>query len=171
MLENLDAEQAAIRLESNQLVMLPASTLIKRDDGNYEVGFSLKRFQEEGVIVIPVVEEHLNVDKRQVERGVRITKTVRTEDVVVDEPLHREDIDVERVMINRYVDDDALPVRYDGDTMIIPLVEEVLVVEKRRLLREEIHIKRQKRTVNNPQVHTLRHEEVQVEREDETQNP
>ena len=59
--------------------------------------------------------------------------------------------------------------RHEGDVTIIPLIEEVLVVEKRLLLREEIRVSRRKTTVNNPQVYTLRREDVQVERDDETQ--
>ncbi|MEP7290442.1 MAG: YsnF/AvaK domain-containing protein [Chloroflexota bacterium] len=168
-LESMGTEQALLRLEDNRLVSVPCSMLVKQDDGSYRVAFSLKRFEQEGSIVIPVVEETLNVGKQEVVRGVRIVKTVRAEDIVVDEPLQREDIDVERVMVNRYVED-TQPVRYEGDTTIIPLIEEVLVVEKRLLLREEIHIKRQKKTVNNPQVYTLRREDMQVERDDETEN-
>jgi uncharacterized protein (TIGR02271 family) len=167
-LESMDTEKAMLRLQNNRLVAVPRSMLIEQGDGSYQVAFSLKRFELDGSIVIPVVEEVINVDKREIESGVRIIKTVRTEDIVVDEPLHREDVDVERVMVNRYVED-TQPVRYEGDTTIIPLIEEVLVVEKRLLLREEIHVKRHKKTINDPQVYTLRREDVQVERDDETQ--
>lgn len=166
-LESMDEQQAMLRLENARLVILPRDTLVEQDDGNYRVAFSLNRFQQEGVMVIPVIEETINVGKREVERGVRIVKTVRTEDIVVDEPLHREDIDVERVMVNRYVEEPQ-PIRYEGDVTIIPLFEEVLVVEKRLLLREEIHIIRQQKTIHNPQVYTLRREEVQVERDNES---
>jgi stress response protein YsnF len=43
-------------------------------------------------------------------------------------------------------------------------VEEVLVVEKRLMLREEIHIRQQRIETHQPQRVTLRSEEVQVER-------
>lgn len=50
---------------------------------------------------------------------------------VVDLPLLRETAQVVRVAINRQVDG-PVPIRHDGDTMIIPvLFQEVLVVEKR----------------------------------------
>ena len=45
--------------------------------------------------------------------------------------------------IKRIVDQPA-EIRQDGDTLIIPLMEEVLVVEKRLMLREELHIKRRR---------------------------
>ena len=37
-----------------------------------------------------------------------------------------------------------MPVREEHDTTIISVVEEVLVVEKRWMLREEIHIRKQR---------------------------
>jgi len=169
LLETLDDQQAVVRLEEGRLISLPRTALVAQDDGSYRVAFDLTRFQEEGVMVIPVTREEVNVDKRETERVIRISKTVRSEDVVVDEPLHHEEINVERVAINRYVEE-PLPVRHEGDTTIIPLIEEVLVVEKRLLLREEIHVSRRSTTVNSSQVYTLRREDVQVERDDERQS-
>jgi stress response protein YsnF len=55
-------------------------------------------------------------------------------------------------------------VREDNGTTIIPVMEEVLVVEKRWMLREEIHIRRRRIETHQPQHITLRSEEVQVER-------
>jgi len=56
-------------------------------------------------------------------------------------------------------------VRTEGDTLIIPLFEEVLVVEKRLVLRQEIHLTR--RMVSEPfeQEVVLRRTEAEVERE------
>jgi stress response protein YsnF len=67
------------------------------------------------------------------------------------------------VPINRIVTE-ALPVRYEGDTTIISLLEEVLVVEKRLMLREEVHIKRVHKEVHKPQEVLLREERVEVVR-------
>ncbi len=58
-------------------------------------------------------------------------------------PLFREDCEVQRVEVKRIIDKPA-EIRHEGDTMIIPLMEEVLVVEKRLMLREELHIKRRR---------------------------
>ena len=55
-------------------------------------------------------------------------------------------------------------VRHDGDTMIVPVYEEVLVVRKRLMLKEELHITRRKREVSRPQTVSVRREEVEVER-------
>jgi stress response protein YsnF len=60
-------------------------------------------------------------------------------------PLFREDCEVERVQVKRMLDQPA-EIRQDGDTLIIPLMEEVLVIEKRLMLREELHIRRRRET-------------------------
>jgi uncharacterized protein (TIGR02271 family) len=114
--------------------------------------------------VVPVVAEELQVQKRVVETGrVRLTKVVHERETVVDEPLLRDEVEVTRVPIQRVVEAPP-PVREDNGTTIIPVVEEVLVVEKRWMLREEIHIRRRRIETHQPQHITLRSEEVQVER-------
>ena len=68
-----------------------------------------------------------------------------------------------RVPVNRFVET-APQVRYEGETMIVPVLREVVVVEKRIELIEELHItKRTIQTQVSQQV-TLRTEEVTVER-------
>jgi uncharacterized protein (TIGR02271 family) len=166
-LESLDAQEARLRFEDGQLITVPSSSLIAQEDGSYRVDFSLTRFSQDGVMVIPLVAEDVRLDKQEVRRQVRVTKTVKPQDVNLNAELHQEDVDIEHVEINRYVDE-PLSVRYEGDTTIIPLVEEVLVVEKRLLLREEIRVTRRKYTREYSQVYTLRREDVHVEREDES---
>ena len=72
-------------------------------------------------------------------------------------------VTITRVPIQRVVDG-PVPVREENGTTIISIVEEVLVVEKRLMLREEIHIRQQRIETHQPQRVTLRSEEVQVER-------
>lgn len=114
-------------------------------------------------IVIPVIAEELEVATREVARlGVRLTKTVSERTETVDVPLMEERTEVERVTINRVVD--APPaVRYEGDAMIVPVLEEVLVTEKRLVLREELHIRKWQTQVRKPQTITLRREHVRVD--------
>ena len=115
---------------------------------------------------IPVVEEQVHVDKKTVETGrLRISKDVHEEEVTVDLPTVYEEADVERVKINQYVDTPPPPIRYEGDKMIIPVVKEVLVVEKRTLVVEELHITKRIRETHEAQQVTLRKESVQVDRQ------
>jgi uncharacterized protein (TIGR02271 family) len=104
--------------------------------------------------VLPVIVEELDVHTRWVETGtVRITKRVQEREVLVDEPLWRDEVDITR-----------MPVRVEGDTMIVSLLEVVLVVEKRWWLTEELCIRPQRVETHHPQQVTLRREEARVER-------
>lgn len=115
--------------------------------------------------VVPVVAETLNVSKRQLERGrVVVHKRVVTQQTTVDELLKDEQVEINRVPVNKIVEA-AGPNRSDGDTLIIPLYEEVLVVEKRLVLIEELHITKRVREHRDPQQVTLRREEVDIERQ------
>ena len=116
--------------------------------------------------VIPVVEEVLEVRCRRIETGkVRITKVVHEREAEVQSPRVREEVTIERVTLNRVVDA-PVAVRQEGDTLIIPVVEEVVVTEKRLIVKEELRIT--KRRIEEPasQQITLRREEVIVERLD-----
>lgn len=92
--------------------------------------------------VIPLVEEELAVGKRTVETGrVRVeTRTDFVEELVKSE-LSSSQFDVERVAVNQVVDE-APAVKTVGDVTVVPVLEEVLVVEKRLMLKEELHITR-----------------------------
>lgn len=113
---------------------------------------------------IPVIEEKVLVDKQVVEKGsVRIIKVVSEQEVPVNIPLIQEEHDIQRVPVNEYVDAPPPPVRYDGDTMIIPIVQEVLVVEKRLLVVEELHVTKNKVETQNTIHVNLRKEEVKID--------
>ena len=163
-LEALDAEHASLKLNDGRIVMIPRAALSQQADRSYHVEFSLARFLQDGVMVIPVVAEQIDVEKRNIERSVRVKKSVESTDFTVDEDLVREDVDIEHVMVNRYVDV-APQIREEDGVTVIPLIEEVLVVEKRLLLREEIRITRRQSTEKFHEVYTLQREKVHVERD------
>jgi len=114
--------------------------------------------------VIPVIHEQATVSKRVVETGrVRIAKHVREYEEVVDVPHYQEEVTIERVPVNQQVD--ATPeIRREGDTTIIPVVEERYVVEKRLFVVEELHVKRERHERHNPQTVRVLKEHVEVER-------
>jgi uncharacterized protein (TIGR02271 family) len=113
--------------------------------------------------VIPVIEEEVGVSKRKVDTGItRITKKVHEREEVIDEPLLQEEVQVERIAVNRYVEE-PVPVRREKDKTIIPVFEEVLVVEKRLMLKEELHISKRTKEVRKPQEAVVRSEEVDID--------
>lgn len=121
-------------------------------------------------LVIPVIEEKAFIDKQIVETGkVRISKRVSEHEEVIDEPLHVEKVIVERIPVNQYVDESP-QVRHEGDTMIIPVVEEQIVIQKRLVLVEELRVRKQIVETHEPQSVTLRKEEIDVKRIAETEN-
>jgi len=116
-------------------------------------------------LVVPVLQEVMEVGSRKVESGrVRINKQVSHHEAVVEEPLMREQVVVERVPINKIWEGPAPSQRYEADMLIIPVLEEVLVFEKRLMLKEELRISRSQKIVQEPQTVDLRTEHVTVER-------
>ena len=115
-------------------------------------------------LVIPVIAEEITVGKKIIESGkVRISKRISEHEELVDVPLFREEVRVERVPINLFVE--ALPpVRQEGDTMIIPVVEEQIVIQKKLLLVEELRVRKEVVEHHQPQTVNLRKEEVEIKR-------
>ncbi len=114
--------------------------------------------------VIRLAEEQLTVDKRTVETGrvrVRRTTTERVRKVVV--PLASDNFEVRRVQIGKEVKK-APPVRETRTEIIIPVVEEVLVVERRLVLREELHVRKVRTVERHTEQVTLRVQQATVER-------
>ena len=119
---------------------------------------------------IPVLEEQAWVGKRVVDtgRGVRIHKTVAEHPVQVDERLMREGVEVSHVAVDRIVALDQAPsARYEGDTLVVPVLEEVLVVERRLRIKEELRITRTRREEHHAETIMLKTEQVSVERFEE----
>ena len=113
---------------------------------------------------VPVVEETVTVDKRRNVTSTVRARTVTHENLVtVDEPMLSEQVDIERVPIDRFVDA-PLPVRQEGETTIIPIVEEVVVVEKRLKLVEEVRLTKRQTIKHEPQTIATRRQEVIVDR-------
>ena len=91
---------------------------------------------------VALFEEELAIDKKTVVTGqVRVQTFVDSEDVLLRGTVTRGVVDVQRVPIDRHVAV-APPVREEGELLIIPVLEERLVVEKRLFLVEELHIRR-----------------------------
>jgi stress response protein YsnF len=115
--------------------------------------------------VIPLVEETATIGKREVLTGrVRVQTVTDTVEELARADVKRESVEVTRVPIDRMVET-APEVRTEGDVTILPVVEEVLVVEKRLVLKEELHIRRRVETENVEVPVSLRKQRAVVERE------
>lgn len=114
--------------------------------------------------VIPVIQEQATAYKRVVETGkVRISKHVREYVELVDIPHFQEEVKVERVPVNQFVET-APGVRTEGDVTIIPILEEKYVLEKKLVLVEELHVRKERNESHQPQKVKVLKEEVEVNR-------
>lgn len=153
--------RVAVRLSSGERLDLPLELLEPQPGGAYRVPFAFSALAGETLLE---VEERLRVEKRVRETGrIRLTTRVETRVEVVDEPLLREAVEIERIPINRYVETPAA-VRQEDDVTIVPVHEEVLVVERRLLLKEEVRLVRRRTEAREPQEVSLRRQHVEVER-------
>lgn len=91
--------------------------------------------------VLPLGEEKLQVEKKLVESG-RVRVSVRTETVeeTVRETLRSRSARVQRVPVGQEIDQ-VPETREEDGVLIIPVVEEVLVIVKKLYLKEEIHVR------------------------------
>jgi uncharacterized protein (TIGR02271 family) len=169
--------EVLVRLADGRALMTSLDALAPQADGTYRLTLGagggddeLRRLEValESAggrrVVVPVVEEQLLVGKRAVETGrVVVRKRVVEEQQAFEQALNKEEVHVERVTVERFVDGPVAD-RQEGDTLVLPVLEEVLVVEKRLMLREEVRITRRVRPVQQREEVTLRREEVEIER-------
>lgn len=121
------------------------------------------RTDETDEVVIPLAEERARIDTRERVVGrVRVRTETREEDVEVAEALRSSRVEVERVPVDRFVDE-APAVREEEGVTIVPVLEEVLV--RRLVLREELHVRRVEEEREHRETVTLRTQEPVVDRE------
>ena len=99
--------------------------------------------------------EELAVAKRQVTRTVRVTRQTRSRDTLVKEAVTSTGVVIEHIPMGQFVDA-VPPIREEGDVTILPVVEEVLVTERRLRLVEEVCIRRVQTTTAHVETVKLR---------------
>jgi uncharacterized protein (TIGR02271 family) len=148
---------------------LPMDAFERVEDDRLYVGEAGRRSfagadaRDASEIRVPIAEERLDVDKRPVELGeVRLHKRVDQVEQVVREPVTRTDVEIERVKANRRVEGPVGP-REEGEWIVVPIVEELLVVRKVLMVTEEVRIRRRPVTEVREVRETVRRERVEVE--------
>lgn len=117
-------------------------------------------------VVVPVIEEEIATGIREVTTGsVRVDKRVEKRVRRVSAPVVHEDVEVRRVPINRVVDE-APKSRRQGNTVIVPVVEEEVIITKRLVLKEEIHIVKRRTRSRVVKEVELERERAQIRRLD-----
>ena len=114
---------------------------------------------------IPLLEEQATVTKREVTTGrVRISTHVENIDELAHADLLSDNVEITRVTIGERVVGPVPQVRTEGDLTILPIFEEVIVVEKQLLLKEELPIRKRRETDFVEVPLTLRRQWADVER-------
>ena len=109
---------------------------------------------------IELIEEELDVDTREVQAGeVRIRKDVVVEQRIVEVPVTREEVVIERHPVEGREASDL----NEDEEIRIPVMEEEVDVQKRPVVREEVSVGKRRvqgtRTVSEP----VRREEARIE--------
>jgi uncharacterized protein (TIGR02271 family) len=165
--------QLVVAFADGSRVVVPEDVLVRQPDGTYRLRLThatpvnqvVTGAATEESIVVPVVAETLTVEKRQVARStVRVRTRVETREEVVDEPLWREEVVIERVPVGTLVDGEVPTPHDEGGVVVIPILEEVLVVQKRVFHTENVRVSTRRTAIHRPQQVTLRREVVEVER-------
>jgi stress response protein YsnF len=136
-----DIEKSAARIETIMTSQEPGQTPDK----------PVEQTNDKDQVVVPLHAEEVSVAKRRVVTGqVKVGTITRESEQLVEELLEHEHVEVERIAIGKQVDK-APPVREEGDTLIIPILEEIVVVERRLLfLKEEVRVRRTRETGGRP---------------------
>lgn len=172
-----------VRLDgSGQVAGVPAADVDLRQSTADEVHLSISgadllqlaetaEERDEGHMTLPVHAEVLEPHVHDVPQGrVLIHKRVETQPVEEEIELEHEVVDVERVPIGEDIPE-IPPVRQEGDTTVVPVVEEILVVEKRLRLVEEVRITKRSQVVTETIRDELRRETIDIDEERDPGSP
>jgi len=122
-------------------------------------------------VVIPLLAEEVSVGKRQVATGrVKVSTVTHSREEQIEQLLESDRVEVERVPMGQVVP--RIPeVRTEGDTTIIPVVEETIVLQRQLVLKEEVRVRRIHETQNYRENVVLRQQEAVITRVPEDNNP
>lgn len=156
-----------VTLEDGQRIEIPRALVHAQSDGTYRFEQPLRerlKSRDDAPLVLPISVEEVQVATRLVERErLRVTTTVSTREESVEVPLVYEGLAVERVPVGRVVDAPSQP-WHEGHTLVVPVYEEQLVLQKRLVLKEEVRITRTRQEQTHRQQVELRQEHVNVEK-------
>lgn len=156
-------------LSERQRFAVPATSTTVNRDVNTTVNplpaqnVNVNRDVNQGETVLPVVEEELQVGKRQVERGgVRVYTHVSERPVEERVSLHEEHVNVDRRPVNRPINNADMAAFKEGSFDVTETAEE-LVVNKQARVVEEVVINKQAMDRTETVRDTVRRTDVDVE--------
>jgi hypothetical protein len=127
--------EKTIRLDNGQEITVPSAALKVQPDGS----FRLLRTETESAAPSPLGAPAAESSEASPE--------VLEPDQLRNAGFFQDEYDIEHVPVGRILDA-LVTQRQEGDTLILPVVEEVLVYRRKLYLREEIRITRRKKPVD-----------------------
>ncbi|HEX8220820.1 MAG TPA: YsnF/AvaK domain-containing protein [Chloroflexia bacterium] len=116
-------------------------------------------------IVVPLVDEYLEVRKEWVQSGeVIVRRSVQTSQQTIPVELLHEEVQVDRLPVNRpLAEGEQTQPWWDGEVMVVPVIEEEIVVSKRLVVREEVRISKRKVSRQEEVSDTIRSQQVHID--------
>ena len=116
-------------------------------------------------VVVPIYQEQASITKRHIVTGrVKVSRVTHQSEKLLTETLAQQKVTVDRIPIGKLIK--AVPkIREEGDVIIIPIVEEIPVVEHRLVLIEEVWVRRVRSKENHQERVILRCQEAVVTRD------
>src|SRR5512142_2344515 len=113
----------------------------RRSAQRYRYGVSAmsedRRTAEE---IIPVIEEQVVIGRERASTGtVRVRTVIHEDEHAIDEPVTITDVEVKRVPVDLWTDE-PIADRLEGDTRIISVHREEIIVQRRLHVIEEVHV-------------------------------
>ncbi len=167
-----EGQPVTVRLASGEPVRLAPDLVQRRPDGSYvarvsfaDIAAGATRAANPTGETLLEIEERLEIGRvlREVDRALVSVRTGTTRETVT-EPAWRETVSVHREAVDTVVTE-VEDVRHDGNVTIVPMYEEVVVVQRQLVLKERLHITITREETNIPHTVVLRHQYVEVERQ------
>src|SRR5690348_14900266 len=116
-------------------------------------------------VVVPLYQEQASVTKRRFVTGrVKVSRVTHQSEKLLTETFAQQQVKIDRIPIGKLIK--AVPkIRKEGDAIIIPIVEEIPVVEHRLILIEEVWVRRIRSKANHRKRVMLRCQEAVVTRD------
>ena len=122
-------------------------------------------------IILPLVAETSHLEKRSVRTGkVRINTVLENVEEIASATLQEERVEVTRVPVNLPVKEAPTVRTVDGVT-IVPVLEEIMIIEKQLILKEELHIHRRVTTEKIEVPVSLKKQRAVIERVEGDSHP
>lgn len=159
--DNTVVVRGSANLDSFSTTETVTTTETHDDTANYAAGNL--RTSNEGDISVPIIEEQLNVGKREVESGGVRVRTEQQEIPVQEQvTLREEHVHVERTPVNRAVSQGDLEAFREGEVTLTEHAEVAVVAKEARVVEEVVigkEVSERVETVSD----TVRRTEVEVE--------